>query len=63
MVSVIDMGTHLLPRVTGMRLVLQLLVPGLEERARAFPALLSSHHTPGGFGMPGCLQAACCSAA
>ncbi|KAK9800253.1 hypothetical protein WJX73_007523 [Symbiochloris irregularis] len=51
-VRVIDMGTHLLSKLTGARLVVQLLVPGLEERARALPPLCSLHHTPGYFDAP-----------
>lgn len=47
MVTIIDMGTHMLPRLPGLQLVVQLLVPGLEERARAFAPLISSQHTPG----------------
>ena len=47
MACIMDMGTFLLPKVVGQRLVVQLVVPGLEERARAFPALGGCHHTPG----------------
>lgn len=36
---VMDMGSHMLPGVNGSHLVIQVLVPGLEERAREFPAL------------------------
>ena len=36
---VMDMGSHMLPGITGSHLVIQVLVPGLEERAREFPAL------------------------
>ena len=38
---VMDMGSHMLPGITGSHLVIQALVPGLEERAREFPALSS----------------------
>ena len=44
---IMDMGTYLLPKVAGKRLVMQLVVPGLEERARAFPDLGGCHHSPG----------------
>ena len=46
-ICVVDMGLHLLPLMTGARLVLQMLVPGLEDRARALPPLRSLRHTPG----------------
>ena len=46
MACIIDMGTFVLPKVAGQRLVVQLVVQGLEERARAFPPL-GGHHTPG----------------
>lgn len=46
-VCVVDMGMHLLPKVVGARLVVQLLVPGLEERARAVKPLASLHNTAG----------------
>ena len=36
---VMDMGSHILPGIEGSHLVCQVLVPGLEERAREFPAL------------------------
>lgn len=52
-IRVIDMGTHLLSKLTGARLVVQLLVPGLEERARALPPLCSLHHSPGNPFAPG----------
>lgn len=69
-IRVIDMGTHLLSKLTGARLVVQLLIPGLEERARALPPLCSLHHTPGiGLIMPlivglsvGLFVVICCSA-
>ena len=51
------MGVHMLPKLTGMRLVVQLLVPGLEERARALPPLCSIHHTLGQH--PSCLLPHC----
>ena len=46
-VMVIDMGTHMLRGLPGLHLLVQLLPPGLEERARALPPLLSSYSTPG----------------
>ena len=47
MVTVMDMGRHMVPKVPGLHLVIQLLIPGLEERCRLFPALNSFVHTPG----------------
>ena len=44
---VVDMGTHMLRGVPGLHLVVQLLTPGLEERARALPPLNSTYATPG----------------
>lgn len=46
-VLILDMGVHMLPKLKGAQLIVQLLVPGLEERARALPALPSLHHTAG----------------
>ena len=43
----VDMGVHMLPKLKGAQLIIQLLIPGLEERARAVPALPSLHHTAG----------------
>ena len=48
MVCIVDMGMHLLPKFPGRQLLVQLLPPGLEERARIFKSLVnSSHKTPG----------------
>ena len=47
MVCVMDMGMHTLPKTPGLHLVVQLLVPGLEDRSRALPPLNSCQHTPG----------------
>ena len=44
---VVDMGTHMLRMVPGIHRVMQLLAPGLEERARALPPLNSTYATPG----------------
>ena len=44
---VVDMGTHMLRMVPGIHRITQLLVPGLEERARALPPLNSTYATPG----------------
>ena len=44
---VVDMGTHVLRHVPGLHSMVQLLAPGLEERARALPPLLSAPSTPG----------------
>ena len=44
---VVEMGTHMLRSVPGMHLLVQLLPPGLEERARALPPLISTYSTPG----------------
>ena len=41
------MGTHILPKVTGAQLLVQIGVPGLEERARCSPPLRSRELTPG----------------
>ena len=46
-VMVIDMGTHILPKVAGAQLLVQIGVPGLEERARCSPPLRSRELTPG----------------
>ena len=46
-VMVVDMGAHVLRHVPGLQPIVQLLAPGLEERARALPPLLSAHSTPG----------------
>ena len=46
-VMVVDMGTHMLRRVPGCHLVVQILAPGLERRARFLPPLTSSYSTPG----------------
>ena len=46
-VYVLDMGIHMMSKLKGAHLIVQLLVPGLEERARALPALPSLHHTAG----------------
>ena len=43
---VVEMGTHVLRSVPGMHLLVQLLPPGLEERARALPPLISTYSTP-----------------
>ena len=45
---VVDMGTHTLQNLPGQHLLVQLLAPGLEERARILLPLHSSHSTPGG---------------
>lgn len=47
MVRVVDMGMHVLPSLPGLHLIVQLLVPGLEERAHHLPPLHSTQHTPG----------------
>lgn len=47
MASIVDMGCHMLQKLPGLQLIVQLLVPGLEERARALPPLNSQQHTPG----------------
>ena len=44
---VVDMGTHMLRMVPGIHRIMQLLAPGLEERARALPPLSSTYATPG----------------
>ena len=44
---VIDMGSHILPKVPGAQLLIQIAVPGLEERARCLPPLRSKELTPG----------------
>ena len=54
-VMVIDMGTHMLRHVPGLHLLVQILPPGLEERARALPPLLSSYSTPGMSLFYGCI--------
>lgn len=61
-VSIADMGTHMLRGLPGLHLVVQVLVPGLEERARILPPLTSSFNTPGAEwgwavrqGGPGCV--------
>ena len=41
------MGTHVLPKVPGAQLLVQIAVPGLEERARCMPPLRSRELTPG----------------
>lgn len=46
-IMVIDMGTHVLPRIQGAHLLIQIAVPGLEERARFLPALRSIPVSPG----------------
>ena len=43
----IDMGTHLLHNVGGAQLLVQIAIPGLEERARWYPALRSIALSPG----------------
>ena len=47
-ILVVDMGMHALRGQPGLHLMVQVLVPGLEERARMLPALVSSYSTPGG---------------
>lgn len=44
---VVDMGVHVLRRVPGLHLMIQVLAPGLEPRARCLPPLASSYSTPG----------------
>ncbi|MCJ1427723.1 hypothetical protein MMC29_005628 [Sticta canariensis] len=56
---VLDMGVHMLPKLKGAQLIVQLLVPGLEERARAFPALPSLHHTAGQHGSESSCNSRC----
>ena len=46
-VSILDMGQHMLPKVPGSHLIIQVLVPGLEERARATAPLASVAMSPG----------------
>ena len=46
--TVLDMGQHMLPKVAGSHLIIQILVPGLEERARATAPLASVAMSPGG---------------
>lgn len=48
-VMVVDMGTHMLHRVAGLHPIVQILPPGMEERARALPPLISTYATPGQF--------------
>ena len=55
----LDMGMHMLRLLPGLHLVMQLLVPGLEERARTFPPLTSSLSTPGGVFREPALQVLC----
>ena len=45
--TVLDMGQHMLPKVAGAHLIVQVLVPGLEERAHAMPPLSSVAMSPG----------------
>ena len=61
-VTIADMGMHMLRALPGLHLVVQVLVPGLEERARILPPLTSSFSTPGAAwgwavtqGGPGCV--------
>ena len=44
---VIDMGTHILPKIPNAQLLVQVAVPGLEERARCLPPLRSKEMSPG----------------
>ena len=46
-IMVVDMGTHTLQNLPGQHLLVQLLAPGLEERARVLLPLNSPHSTPG----------------
>ena len=46
--TILDMGQHMLSRVPGSHLIIQILVPGLEERARATAPLASLALSPGG---------------
>ena len=45
--TILDMGQHMLPKVRGAHLIVQVLVPGLEERAQAMPPLNSVAMSPG----------------
>ena len=44
---IIDMGTHMLTGQVGSQNLLQVAVPGLEDRARTFPPLLGVLLMPG----------------
>ena len=44
---VIDMGTHILPKIPNAQLLIQIAVPGLEERARCLPPLRCKEMSPG----------------
>lgn len=48
----IDMGTHLLQHIAGAQSLMQIAVPGLEERARWYPVLRSISLSPGGVCCP-----------
>ena len=45
----IDMGHYLLTGVAGTHLVVQIAIPGLEERVRSFPPLQGNCVTSGAF--------------
>lgn len=45
--TILDMGQHMLPKVRGSHLIVQVLVPGLEERARTTAPLGSVAMSPG----------------
>ena len=47
-IMVVDMGTHVLSQVQGAHSLIQIAVPGLEERIRFLPALRSIQMSPGG---------------
>ncbi|DBA86983.1 TPA: hypothetical protein ACH3X2_000365 [Trebouxia sp. C0005] len=58
-VMVMDMGLHAIPTLVEPQQIIQVLIPGVEERARHLPPLMSSSRLmPGYFDAPGASEAA-----
>ncbi|KAK9791857.1 hypothetical protein WJX73_005571 [Symbiochloris irregularis] len=62
-IMVVDMGTHCLPGLPGAHALMQIAVPGLEERVRFSRPLCSIPLSPGYLDAPGAFDSPLCSTA